>query len=92
MSSPISPGSQRATPPPGPDGLPALSGRSQRFTSIMRRVQIALLAQGFYEGAIDGVVGPSTRGALRRFQTSRGLEQTGTVTPQTLDALIISSE
>jgi hypothetical protein len=88
---PVSPLLQRATPPPS-DGLPALSGRSRRFTAIVRRVQLALLAQGFYDGSIDGVVGPSMRSALRRFQESRGLSVTGTITPPTLDALMISSE
>ncbi|MEI9899147.1 MAG: peptidoglycan-binding domain-containing protein [Hyphomicrobium sp.] len=72
--------------------LPALSGRTERFAAIVRRVQIALLAQGFFNGPISGTVGPVTRAALRRFQTSRGLEATGTITPQTLDALKISSE
>jgi His-Xaa-Ser repeat protein HxsA len=71
--------------------LPALSGRTQRFASIVRRVQIALLAQGFFSGPITGTVGPATRGALRQFQRSRGLAVTGTITPQTLDALMVSS-
>jgi His-Xaa-Ser repeat protein HxsA len=72
--------------------LPALSGRSERFKSIVRRVQIALLAQGFYEGAIDGVVGPAMRGGMRRFQKKRGLAVTGTITPELLDALRVASE
>jgi hypothetical protein len=90
-SAPVSPPTQRATPPAS-DGLPALSGRSQRFMAIVRRVQLALLAQGFYEGHVDGIVGPAMRSALRRFQESRSLTVTGTITPQTLDALMISSE
>jgi His-Xaa-Ser repeat protein HxsA len=88
---PVSPLLQRATPPAS-DGLPALSGRSKRFTSIVRRVQIALLAQGYYDGRIDGIVGPAMRSGLRRFQESRSLPPTGTITPATLDALMISSE
>ncbi len=81
-----------STPPRTTDDakLPALSGRSARFTAIVRRVQIALLAQGYYSGKIDGVVGPSVRGALRKFQSSRNLAATGTITPETLDALRIS--
>lgn len=81
----------RASAPP-PDGLPALSGRTQRFASIVRRVQIALLAQDFYSGPIDGTVGAMLRSALRKFQSARGLEVTGTITPATLDALMVSSE
>jgi His-Xaa-Ser repeat protein HxsA len=86
-------GSQKATPPPKVDGsLPALSGRTKRFASIVRRAQIALLAQGVYHGPINGVVGPTTRAAIRKFQTSRSLSVTGTLTPQTLDALMVSSD
>jgi len=91
------PGEQRATPPSAAPpqentALPALSGRTQRFAAIVRRVQIALLAQGYFEGPITGTVGPVTRAALRRFQQARGLAVTGTITPETLDALRISSE
>jgi peptidoglycan hydrolase-like protein with peptidoglycan-binding domain len=50
------------------------------------------MAQGHYQGAVDGVVGPAMRAGLREFQQSRGLAVTGTITPQTLDALMISSE
>jgi His-Xaa-Ser repeat protein HxsA len=86
-------GSQKATPPPKDDAsLPALSGRTKRFAAIVRRAQIALMGQGVYQGPISGVVGPSTRSAIRRFQTSRSLSVTGTLTPQTLDALMVSSE
>lgn len=74
------------------EGLPALSGRTQRFASIVRRVQIALLGRGLYEGTIDGVVGPGTRAAIRNFQTGAGLEATGTITPEVLDGLMVSSE
>lgn len=86
----FSPGVRAAAPPP--ESLPALSGRTKRFAAIVRRVQLALLAQDFYLGAIDGVVGPALRAALRKFQKDRGLDVTGTITPATLDTLMISSE
>jgi len=69
-----------------------LSGRTKRFASIVRRVQIALLAQGLYSGPIDGIVGPALRSALRKLQKARGIEVTGTITPPTLDALMVSSQ
>ena len=72
--------------------LPSLSGRTARFAAIVRRVQIALMAQGYFAGPVTGTVGPLTRGALRRFQTARSLAVTGTITPETLDALRVSSE
>lgn len=77
---------------PRTEALPALSGRTERFKAIVRRVQIGLLAQGYYAGAIDGIVGPAMRGGIRKFQTVRGLAVTGTITPELLDALRISSE
>jgi His-Xaa-Ser repeat protein HxsA len=76
---------ERAAPPP-------LSGRTERFTSIVRRVQLGLLAYGYYEGTIDGVVNPTMKIALRRFQGDFKLPVTGTVTPEVLDALRISTE
>lgn len=78
--------------PPRTDSLPALSGRTARFKAIVKRVQIGLLAQGFYTGSIDGVVGPNMRAALRKFQKARGLPVTGTITSETLDALRITSD
>lgn len=86
----FAPETRASTPPP--DGLPALSGRTRRFASIVRRVQLALLAQDLYAGAVDGVVGPALRSALRKFQKARGLDVTGTITPPTLDALMVSSQ
>lgn len=80
-----------ATPPPA-DTLPTLSGRTERFKSIVKRVQIALLAQGYYQGAIDGIVGPGMRAAIRKFQGARNLQVTGTITTEVLDALRVSSE
>jgi peptidoglycan hydrolase-like protein with peptidoglycan-binding domain len=42
-----------------------------------------------FSGSIDGDVGPATRKALRTYQS--GLKPTGTITPETLDSLKISS-
>jgi His-Xaa-Ser repeat protein HxsA len=86
----FAPATRAAAPPP--DGLPTLSGRTKRFASIVRRVQIALLARDLYSGAIDGVVGPTLRSGLRKFQKAKALDVTGTITPATLDALMVSSQ
>ena len=86
----------RSTPPSSV--LPSSSAISPRqsqsgdaFTTTVRRVQEGLRAFGYYRGAIDGIVGPETRAALVRFQTDYDLSVTGTVTPEVLDALGISS-
>jgi His-Xaa-Ser repeat protein HxsA len=62
------------------------------FTTIARRVQTGLQAFGYYAGSIDGVVGPSTKDAIRNFQGDYGLKVTGTITPEVLTALKISVE
>jgi His-Xaa-Ser repeat protein HxsA len=85
--------SSEATTPTSPtQSLPSLSGRTKKFERIVRLVQIGLLAQGVYEGPLNGSVGPLTRSALRKFQEKHGLTATGTITPETLDALRVPSE
>jgi hypothetical protein len=42
-------------------------------------VQRALARRGFYHGAIDGDVGPGTRGAIREYQYRNRLEVTGRI-------------
>jgi len=42
---------------------------------------------GFYDGSLDGVVGPETKRAILGFQKSNSLERTGTLDQQTADAL-----
>lgn len=71
--------------------LKALPGRSELFRTIVKRVQIALLAHGVFSGTIDGDVGPATRKALRAYQSKHGLKETGTITPETLDSLKVPS-
>ncbi len=53
----------------------------------MRTVQEALQAQGFDPGAVDGVLGPATRGAVRRWQRSAGLDADGFPTHDLLERL-----
>ena len=53
-------------------------------------VQSELAGQGYYRGPIDGVYGAQTRTALTRYQSSRGLQVTGALSPATLRALGLS--
>jgi len=68
-----------------------LPGNSAKFAAIVRRVQAALYAQGYYTGALDGAVGPNTRAALSKFQRDHGLPVTGTITTETLNALRVAA-
>lgn len=50
-------------------------------------VQSALARAGYYDGAIDGSLGPATRNALRRYQRDRRLSVTGRIDQSVIDAL-----
>ena len=53
-----------------------------------RRVQLALTALGYYSGVSDGVFGPNTRAAIRRFQFEIGAEMTGVITAEQATRLV----
>lgn len=54
----------------------------------IRWAQVELHMMGFYNGSLDGVVGPETKQALSGFQRINGLERTSTLDQRTADALI----
>jgi hypothetical protein len=47
--------------------------------STSAEVQVALARRGYYRGSIDGIIGPMSRSAIRRYQIDRGLPVSGTV-------------
>ena len=58
----------------------------------VKEVQRALIERGVaVYGGVDGVYGPATRRAVKKFQRSRGLSVTGTVDGATARALGLSS-
>ena len=48
-----------------------------------REIQQALKNAGFYQGAVDGKMGPQTREAIKEFQRVHGLKDDGIVGKQT---------
>jgi hypothetical protein len=58
--------------------------------STVAAAQEELARQGYYRGQIDGVFGPETRRALRRYQSDNGLRVTGYLTSDTLQLLGLS--
>jgi hypothetical protein len=56
-----------------------------------RRIQAALRQLGYYDGQIDGIVGPEQRAAIRRFQHELGAAMTGNLTPTELSRLLAAS-
>src|SRR5258707_1062832 len=55
--------------------------------NMIRRAQEALADKGFYDGPTDGVSGPRTRAAIRDFQHSRHLAETGQLDERTVQEL-----
>lgn len=54
----------------------------------VRAVQELLGILGYYRGDADGIYGPATADAVRRFQAAQRLTPDGIVGPQTYDALL----
>jgi Putative peptidoglycan binding domain len=69
------------------DGPIYSSSPSEDPGQVVANVQSALQEQGYYQGEIDGVLGPQTRAALAEFQSAQGLEPTGAVDEPTLQTL-----
>ncbi|MEH1890500.1 MAG: glucose-6-phosphate dehydrogenase assembly protein OpcA [Nostoc sp.] len=70
-------------------GLPSAT-RATTFTLIVyepEETQYLLAALGFYNGPIDGILGPQMAAALREAQKKHSLPQTGTATLETLTVL-----
>jgi peptidoglycan hydrolase-like protein with peptidoglycan-binding domain len=59
-----------------------------RDQNLVRDIQRQLKAQGFYPGAIDGNLGPQTATALRAYQRSYRLPETGRLDEATLQSLL----
>jgi peptidoglycan hydrolase-like protein with peptidoglycan-binding domain len=54
----------------------------------IRDVQVKLQADKFYNGKIDGMLGPQTRRALAEYQKQNGLRVTANLDRQTRDSLL----
>jgi localization factor PodJL len=76
--------SSPAGPPPAPD--PA-AGWPSDGTGQVRAIQQALLDLGLLKDKPDGALGPATRRAIRNFQQTAGLAQTGDATKEIYVAL-----
>jgi hypothetical protein len=62
-------------------------GRAGAGYSVGADVQSALARKGFYHGAIDGIIGPQSRDAIRSYQAARGLPVTGQIDRSLLRSL-----
>lgn len=60
----------------------AYGGRSTNSS-----VQQELARRGYYDGSIDGQIGPKSSRSIARFQRDQGLQETGTISPGLLQSL-----
>jgi peptidoglycan hydrolase-like protein with peptidoglycan-binding domain len=75
-TSPSLPAAQPSPPPSSPSSPPVSSPQPLPSNDV-REVQGRLRALGFNPGPIDGSAGPLTTAALKQYQQSRGLSDSG---------------
>ncbi|RVC20707.1 His-Xaa-Ser repeat protein HxsA, partial [Mesorhizobium sp. M7A.F.Ca.AU.002.02.1.1] len=80
------------TAPAAPAPLVVLPGNANKFKEIVLQVQFAMLSFGYYNGELDGKMSPEMRAGLEKMQSDYNLKVTGTITPETLNALRITAE
>jgi hypothetical protein len=70
-----------AAPAPAPPAPPtALPDVSAMTAGQKKQVQIALATLGYYDGKLDGIFGPDTHAAIRRWQHEKSHPMTGDLT------------
>jgi peptidoglycan hydrolase-like protein with peptidoglycan-binding domain len=74
-----------ASPPAAASNLPDEPNMSD---ADRRQVQEALQHLDYYRGSVDGIFGPLTRAAIRRFQDSIGAKSTGYLTAAEANRLV----
>jgi hypothetical protein len=87
---PAAPPPQTEAPPAAPTPPPAIAmpEEAQYTPTDRRRVQAALRQLGYYDGTVDGVFGPETRAAIRRYQHELQAPMTGQLTADQATKLV----
>ena len=89
-SQPASPAQPPASPaqPSAPAASPAQPATpAVPPPAAVKTLQQQLGQLNYYEGPVDGIIGPQTTAAVKDLQRQAGLPQTGTMTPATQAAL-----
>ena len=69
------------------DGPIYVGNNPTPLDQVVADVQTTLQEQGYYQGEVDGLVGPLTQEALAAYQSAQGLEPTSAIDEPTLAAL-----
>jgi hypothetical protein len=69
---------------------PIYAPHNQPPDQVIANVQSALQQQGYYQGEVDGLLGPITRDAIASYQRDHGLYTTSTIDEPTLQSLGMS--
>ena len=69
------------------DGPIYVGHRAEPPDQVIADVQTELQQMGYYQGEVDGLMGPLTRQALTAYQADQGLTQTAAIDEPTLDSL-----
>ncbi len=72
-----------AQPPVVEKAVPVAKAVVTSAVDRAKDIQRALKAANFYDGAIDGKIGPKTKSAIEAFQKAKGLIADGKVGPKT---------
>ncbi len=70
----------------------AKASKQSTKTALVRTAQTKLKSMGYYEGAVDGVKGPETDQAVRKYQQAQQLKVNGKLNKRTLASLGIDKE
>ncbi len=85
ITPPASPGVEAS---PVASSSPSANGARKQLTRAqVRTVQLRLRAAGFDPGPTDGVMGPKTKAALKKYQGARGISGNGALDEKTLKSL-----
>jgi peptidoglycan hydrolase-like protein with peptidoglycan-binding domain len=79
----------RSATPQAP-GLTTEAQDVEATTALVREIQFMLLRLGMDPGPIDGIAGPQTVGAIRRFEAKSGLPLTDLVTNGKISAVLLA--
>ncbi|MBI3319144.1 MAG: peptidoglycan-binding protein [Candidatus Omnitrophica bacterium] len=86
-SAAVTEGAVPLTVKPSKSSGQAAAKSSSSVKPSKKEIQQALKAAGFYQGPVDGKLGPQTREAIRSFQQVHGLKMDGVVGRQTWEKL-----